>query len=55
MSFYAHCENCQSETLFEELTFDYPATHCNFGNSGIHHTGEFECRDCGSEYKESDK
>lgn len=44
--FTAYCPCCDDEREFLPESFDYPAAHCNNGQSGIHYTGQYECEEC---------
>lgn len=35
------CEDCGDECKPVEETFDYAGTHCTYGQSGTHHTGNY--------------
>ena len=46
------CLDCGEKCEIIEESFDYPGTHCNYGNSGTHYTGHYYSGCCGSEYEE---
>lgn len=48
------CNECNEQCKGVEETFDYPGTHCNNGQSGIHHTGVYKSDCCESDMTNGD-
>jgi hypothetical protein len=47
------CDECGEECEKREITYHYSGTHCTHGESGVHHTGDYESVCCGADYHES--
>jgi len=47
------CDECGQPCSTVEVVFSYSGTHCTYGKSGTHHTGQYESECCGSDFHEA--